>query len=354
MLKSLYKEAIEKKDYIQEKIENINETKIDVEGKWEDRDLNDDIEEFKISAGDGSVHKRNLLGFVFYAVATESLTYSDHSLNKTEHSKVDIIGKGNATSNRLRNYMEIYEIKNATKTIEEFNPDYYLFDGSILGHLIRPIPMETHIPEDKRIELIKLTKNFLENSVQELKVNIESNYLKNNFKEMEKYKKYDPIFYLEYVEKLLSLVKLLENKEKIVCISKTSNSTSYFNKKFPDLAIFNRFTKKTGYSTPRYQEISHSIKHDFPVEDESFRKLIFTIFYIRLEDNKNVLKVELPYEADDNEINQVINILSKYSTEGYPYLLKKAHKDVIIKKKDMKQLSQIVGLYEKSGREMLN
>ncbi|MDR2830111.1 MAG: DNA double-strand break repair nuclease NurA [Methanobrevibacter sp.] len=355
MLKSLYSEAIGKKDYIQEMIGDISETSINIEDKWIDRHFSKDVKEFKVSAGDGSIHKRNFLGFVFYAIATESLVYNSGFLNKLEYSKVDIMRKGNSTSNRLRNYMEIYEIKNGTKTIKEFNPDYYLFDGSIFGHLIMPISMENDIPEDKKIELINLSKNFLDISVQNFKVNIQSNYLENKFKEeIKEYKKYKPIFYLEYIEKFLSLAKLLENKEKVIAISKTSGSTSCFDGKIPDLAIFSRFTKKTGYSLPRYQEVSHSIKHVFPIGDEFFRKLTFTIFYIRLEENKNILKVELPYEADYNDISQVIDVLLKYSIEGYPYLLKKAHDDVIIKKKDIEQLSQIVGLYEKTGREMLN
>ncbi|MDR1819295.1 MAG: DNA double-strand break repair nuclease NurA [Methanobrevibacter sp.] len=351
MLKSLYKEAIERKDYIQGRIEEINSLNVSVVDEWKDRYLNKN-NEFKISAGDGSIHKRNLLGFVFYAIATESLIYDNGSLNKIEHSKVDIIGKNDSTSNRLRNYMEIYEIKNAVKTIKEFDPDYYLFDGSIFGHLIRPISMEKDIPEDKRVELVNLSKDFLDSG---FKVNIQTNYFKKKFEEeMREYKKYKPIFYLEYIEKLVSLAKLLKNKEKIIAISKSSNSTTYFNKNFPDLTIFNRFTKKAGYSIPKYHEVSYYVKYDFPIEDEFFRKLVFTVFYIRLEDNKNVLKVELPYEADDNDINNVITVLSRYSTEGYPYLLKKAHNDVVIKKKDMEQLSQIVGFYEKSGREMLN
>ncbi|MDR2543970.1 MAG: DNA double-strand break repair nuclease NurA [Methanobrevibacter sp.] len=352
MLKSLYKEAIEKKNYILGKIGDIDSLNLDINDKWNDRCLNKDFDEFKISAGDGSIHKRNLLGFVFYAITTESLIYENGSLNKIEHSKVDIIEKSDFTSDRLRNYMEIYEIKNAVKTIEEFDPDYYLFDGSIFGHLIRQISMEKDIPEDKRIELVNLSKDFLDSG---FKVSIQTNYLKKKFEEkMKKYRKYKPIFYLEYLEKLISLFKLLKSKEKIIAISKTSHSTDYFNKKFPDLAIFNRFTKGTGYSIPRYYGVSYSIKYDFPIEDEFFRKLVFTVVYIRLEDNQNVLKVELPYEADDNDINNVITALSRYSTEGYPYLLKKAHNDVVIKKKDMDQLSQIVGFYEKSGREMLN
>jgi len=50
----------------------------------------------------------------------------------------------------------------------------------------------------------------------------------------------------------------------------------------------------------------------------------------------------------------IISIIKRDAVEGYPYLLKKAHQDVIIRHKDINDLSKILGLYEKTGREMLN
>ncbi len=45
--------------------------------------------------------------------------------------------------------------------------------------------------------------------------------------------------------------------------------------------------------------------------------------------------------------------LKKFSTNGYPYLLKKAHNDVVISDKNIKELINIAKVREKSGREML-
>ena len=88
--------------------------------------------------------------------------------------------------------------------------------------------------------------------------------------------------------------------------------------------------------------------------DNYFKSLEFTVFYLRLEDYKNVLKVELPYRANKKEIEKVVSIIKRESIEGYPYLLKKAHNEVVIHNKNILELAEIVGLYEKSGREMLN
>ena len=71
------------------------------------------------------------------------------------------------------------------------------------------------------------------------------------------------------------------------------------------------------------------------------------------QDYKNVLKVELPYEASMAEIEEIATKLKKFSINGYPYLLKKAHNDVVISDKNIKELINIAKVREKSGREML-
>ena len=87
--------------------------------------------------------------------------------------------------------------------------------------------------------------------------------------------------------------------------------------------------------------------------DDFFKGLSFTVFYARLEDYKNVLKFELPYKASKKEIINILEALKGISPEGYPYLLKKAHNDVVISKSDLERLSNIIGFLQKSGREML-
>ena len=44
--------------------------------------------------------------------------------------------------------MSIFEIKTAIKTFNDFDIDYYMDDGSILGDLIRPIPVEKSISQE--------------------------------------------------------------------------------------------------------------------------------------------------------------------------------------------------------------
>ena len=69
---------------------------------------------------------------------------------------------------------------------------------------------------------------------------------------------------------------------------------------------------------------------------------------------KNVLKVELPYYVEDeDEIREIVEIIKRDSAEGYPYLLNKAHNDVIITNKHVDELLKIGRIYETTNREQL-
>ena len=160
--------------------------------------------------------------------------------------------------------------------------------------------------------------------------------------------------FLSSLEKLLALYELLKEKKKIIAISKTSTNNKIFKSNIPDIAIFDKYTQSEGKSNEYYLPISNEVKHVFPIENDFFKSLEFTVFYLRLDKGKNVLKVELPYKASSREIEDIIEKLKKYSTEGYPYLLKKAHNDVVISNKNIKELANIIKIREKSGREMLN
>ena len=162
------------------------------------------------------------------------------------------------------------------------------------------------------------------------------------------------ICYLEYLEHLIVLDKLLrEGKDKIIAVSKTSRATDYFDLGIPDMAIFERYSKKEGFSVPMRIRISKILKRKFPILDERLRKIDLTIFYGRLEDRKNILKFEVPGIIDEEQVLEILGSIKGISTNGYPYLLKKAHAETVIHDRDIDHLIKIFGLVEKFGREML-
>lgn len=433
MLESLYTEAIKKKGTIHDKIKEYDNPNFKVSNFWNDEEIPLCDDDLIIAAGDGSKNEKKLLSFYFYAISAESLIYNKR-LFKIESSDINTMSHGKFAKDRIRNYMGLFEVKNALKAIKTFDVDYYLYDGSLLGDLIRPSPIENEIPQSIRYDILDLAEDKLNKEIKsienhdvkiysnelvhDLKDDLESiqknninkkNTIKNNINinkkndikknsinkmnninennsinknnsiannisvnnnsitEKDSINNKDTIDesftlenvenYLENIEKLLALANLLKYKDKIIAISKTSIANDYFKSNIPDMAIFDKYidNQVTGYSyPPKYSpDKDNQLKREFPVENEFFKSLIFTIFYVRLEKNKNILKIELPYKANEERIKEIIGIISKDCTDGYPYLLKKAHHDVVIKKNDIEQLSNIIGIYEKSGREML-
>ena len=99
-----------------------------------------------------------------------------------------------------------------------------------------------------------------------------------------------------------------------------------------------------------------AVKRIFPVYDKFFKNLTFTVFYARFEDFKNVLKFEVPYKLSQEEITSILESIKGICTDGYPYLLKKAHNEVVLKNRDINSISRIINLNEpdlRTGREML-
>ncbi len=351
MLETLLELALGKRAEILNKLDEFYATGPDTSKSWVKYSFSETKNDKTLSAGDGSINKKKFLSFVFYAISAETLIYKD-KLEKIENSTVDIMPHHGFVEDRLRNYMSLYELKNALKSFEEYELDYYLFDGSIMGNLIRPLPMDRELSNEVKENIKSSYLSALDSELRLKQVEISASKFEEDISE-KFVNKTEAMIYLETLENLLIISRLLKNGRKIVGISKTSTSNDYFGIDIPDMALFDRNHQKQGYSQPMYQKVSKTVKHDFPVENNYFRSLTFTVFYARLEDNKNLLKFELPYKAEEEEIIELLNIIKSNCTEGYPYLLKKAHNDVVIKKIDMNRLLRMMGFIEKDGREML-
>jgi NurA-like 5'-3' nuclease len=353
MLDLLYDNTLRKKDSIHRKIDNYFE-KVDFDhSHWIKNSIKPKKSGITLAGGDGSLNKKKFLRFIFYTIDAESLIFNQSGLKSVQSSEVDIIPPHRHVEDRLRNYMSILEMKNAIKSFHDHDIDLYLFDGSPLGNLIRPLPTEkelnTSLKEDLKNNYLPLLSEELNKGNLEISSSKISRHLE---KEIGNHK-FEAMIYLEYMENLLVMGKLLEHKEKIVGISKTSIRKDYFKHDIPDMAIFEWLDKSTGYSSPKCLNMSREVKREFPILNDYFQNLEFTIFYSRLEPFKNILKFELPYHADEEEVLQVLEMIKANCTLGYPYLLKKAHNDVVITNKDLKNLSKMIGFLEKSGREML-
>ena len=144
----------------------------------------------------------------------------------------------------------------------------------------------------------------------------------------------------------------MKHRKKIISISKTSSDNELFHWNIPDIAFLDKFTKKQGMTILQYPKVYE--KAAFPFFNDFFKGLTFTVFYVRLQDNKNVLKVELPYKASKEEVFEIIRKIYVLSVQGYPYLLKRAHNDVVITDRNIKELLKIAKVYETTNREVMS
>jgi hypothetical protein len=164
MLESLLELALAKKEEIRNKLEDFYASGPDTDKYWVNYSFKENKQETTISAGDGSINKKKFLSFVFYAISAETLIY-DTKLEKIESSQMDIMPHHRFVEDRLRNYMSIYELKSALKSLKLHNPDYYLFDGSILGNLIRPIPLDRELDNNLKDKIKSLYMDRLKNEL---------------------------------------------------------------------------------------------------------------------------------------------------------------------------------------------
>ena len=349
MLNSLYYKSLNYRSIINFEVDENDSSFLN--GKWEDRLFSKSMEDFSIAAGDGSFNKKKFLEFNFCPVDAESLIFDDE-LRQVEQSEIFEIGHVGFLDELLSNYMSIFELKCCLKTLVQYGVDYYLFDGSIFGDLQNPYPMGAKLPADIRDNMSGGVLSFLEKDILDLSsLDLSFPLIKKVFTHANKIENDDNVYdlHLSSIEKLLLLKEILMYNEKIISISKSSSSNDIFCSNIPDIAIFDKYTSKSGISRIFYKTVSRN----FPVANDFFNNLEFTIFYLRLVDYKSVLKVELPYHADKDKVIDIVEIINRDLVGGYPYLLKKAHNDVVITNNLVDELLKIGKVYETTNREQL-
>lgn len=355
MLNSLYEKAIAKRGFIQD-IESDNNLEAQLEFSWFSRTFAESTDDFSIAAGDGSFNKKKFLKSNFCAVGAESIIY-DGSIKKIDDSEIFEINHISFLDELLSNYMSILELKCALRAIKDYDVDYYLFDGSILGDLENAYPKGVELPS-------KIRENLDDSLLNEFKrrlsitpygfvfQQIKDRVLADVSVSDEFDGKEDFDLHLSSIEKIILLREILEDKRKIISISKTSSDNNLFNWNIPDISILDNLTdKKQGISKIEYRRVFKNAA--FQYFNDFFKQLQFTVFYVRLQDNKNVLKVELPYKASISEVIKIVEKINLLAVQGYPYLLSKAHNDVVITDRNIKELLKIAKIYETTNREML-
>ncbi|MDP6612720.1 MAG: DNA double-strand break repair nuclease NurA [Candidatus Hydrothermarchaeota archaeon] len=293
-----------------------------------------------IGAEDGSANHKKYKSIVFYAANALALIYDD-GLEEYKCSDIDILYPYRDVENRLAIYRSILELKASLQALDKV--DLFLIDGSIFTDLVTSRGVDKGLRQEDVKEVVELLPELeaAEGATiasKELACELNGNSM-------------DKIVFLEYLEYLSCLQKLLEKgHDKLVGISKTSTRAE-FNEGIPDMAIFEEITMDAGYSKPTSDLFP--IWKKFPIYHEFFKNFVFTTCYARLEDRKGVLLVEFPREITEGEVEEALRAIGSTSVMGYPYLLRKAHREAVITNREMQKLALSLGIVEKTGREVL-
>ena len=357
LIEDLFEIVSKNKESLREKISKLME-KIDAEkvkAPWlkylaKEKNINH-------AASDGSANFIEYKGFVLYVIAAKAIGKINDDLIIESNFDIDILHPYRKTADRIRFYMSMFEKKVSLKFLQKHKSELFILDGSILGDLIRPAAYE-RLPN-------KVQRKFIiDNYLEIIRKSIESNefhrllskdYTNEIIAKTPK-NKIDSVIYLEYLENLLTLKELLQHEDTVIGISKTSRTNNYFrNIHIPDMAIFEEYCRIPGFSKPISVELENldRYKRRFPILDEEIREIPISLFYARFTKKSPVLKFEYIGEPDKERAKEILDILALGVVEGYPYLLRKAHREVLITRKNIEQIAKILGLYEKTGREML-
>ncbi|RMF90748.1 MAG: DNA double-strand break repair nuclease NurA [Methanobacteriota archaeon] len=340
MLDLTYRVLAEKKPKVRQRIDELldhDSLKV-FEERWRTRTFAP--RRTRVGGGDGSINHRRYRNLVIYAVNATAFVY-DGGLSRCDAADIGILHPYYQVEERLHLYRAIYELKTALTVLDQV--DLFLIDGSLLSDLKALKRLEMGLSKEAKQEVLELLPEIEGSSGP----GIASARLMGRLSREEGFR--EKAGFLEYIEYLSCLEKLITaGIDKVVGISKSS-TRSRLGGDLPDIAVYGEVTRRAGYSQPETEVVARR----FPVYDELFRSLVFTVTNFRLEEGKEVYMLEIPREADEEEVTGILETIRSVSVGGYPYLLEKAHKEVVIKNSDMERIITGLGVIERTGREVL-
>jgi NurA-like 5'-3' nuclease len=379
----LFEKTYRLRKYLQEITINIEEdiTEKEVLKKWfpytpEKKYL------FSI-AEDGSFNKKHYLGFYLYSVAGYAVGFKENGETVEEFAGdigITVIKKTDVVDSYLKMLMFLLELKALLRLAEREKPPVLILDGTLSGRFITFFPKtDWFTSEEFEGKLAKLASEYIpvlkENLLKEditafsdtFRMSLEEKLVSILGKKGERRDVIEAalskVAYFEYLLLLYKLFYGLEWNPLIIGIAKTSHNTEIFNRPIPDIRLFYKYIDGTGYSPGFYINLEEK-KWEFSEIFDYIEKEISTglkdtqirYFYGKYDKGKHISLIEV-YEnplRETPDIEEILDILSYYSVNGYPFLLKKADNEVRITFKDMEIIENLLGLRrEVHGREVL-
>jgi len=351
MLNELLNKALTKKMKIISKLSNVKVEKPISLHQFKEQEFR------KIAGIDGSMNLIEYKKFIIYGISSVSVLSDEQGVRVAKSmADVDIILPYWLPKERVKLYMSILELKNALYVLRNYSDYYVILDGSIINMIIKPFRYSVYqaLLYDNEY-ILKVIEECL-NNLEEIYSRQISEQLINKWDTI-KEEDYNIFLALEYSEYLTLLKEILSKyKDRVLSIAKRSESNILFKKSIPDAALLESLTQKPGFIivNSNSHKISYNAKWRTLLYWEFFKSLPMTISLGRLSLNGPILKMEVPLDASLDQISFYWSVLHRHSVNGYPYPLRLAHNISKIKKRDIRTIAKVLGLYwEKTGREFL-
>ncbi|WP_369425704.1 DNA double-strand break repair nuclease NurA, partial [Methanothrix sp.] len=210
MLDTVYEYGLREKERIAELVESCRKSRPEAARLWRSGEIPEWEGKTRIAAVDGSYNRMDFREFILYAVDAECVIYDGGGISTRAEAVVDLLRPYRYARNRLQLYMAMLELRLANLVLEEGQADLVLFDGSLYGQAIRPLPFDREMPDALRSRVIEGYLPALEEGLWKREKPIASTALF-----MEMHREFGDDFaeaagYLEYLEHLLVLGQLLE------------------------------------------------------------------------------------------------------------------------------------------------
>lgn len=318
--------------------------------EWQDYEP-ENFKKFKMVCGDGSYNSVDYIDKYMILLSGIGLFYDIDASKSYKFNgflifiPFDVIVK-KFVDDLASLIMAVLELKSIYLLSKEKSPDVVILDGSIRNLVMRFGPSHSKDMGQNWFYKGHLDEGLLEiifnsNLDRIYEYSIWSYEMVKNFNKDDKFVYFAHLLYLEYLKILYDLL----GEFRVISISKSFSPTME-GKIFqlittPDIVLFNNYTKSVGYSKKILAYQNEMVKWQLPKPFENLKNIEIKFFYARFEKNYRVYKVEFVGDFTQNEI---LDIICPITILGYPYILKEAHNEVLIRDSDV----QIVENYIES------